>query len=66
MNRFEIHHTPLKDLVVIKRNCIGDRRGFLARLFCAEELANAGWTWPICQINQTLTAIPGTVRNTLA
>ena len=62
MNRFEVHRTRLKDLVVIQRQVIGDERGFLARLFCAEQLTSAGWTWPISQINHTATAVCGTVR----
>jgi dTDP-4-dehydrorhamnose 3,5-epimerase len=61
MSRFEIHSTPFEGLKVIQRTAVGDARGFLARIFCAEELA-AGWAWPIAQINHTLTKIPGTVR----
>jgi dTDP-4-dehydrorhamnose 3,5-epimerase len=34
----------------------------MSRLFCAEELAAAGWNKPIAQINQTYTAKTGTVR----
>ncbi len=48
--------------MVVKRNQIGDERGFLSRLFCAEELAHAGWKHPIIQINHTLTERAGTVR----
>jgi dTDP-4-dehydrorhamnose 3,5-epimerase len=48
--------------IVIKRNKKGDERGFLSRLFCAEELAVAGWNKPIRQINHTLTEHAGTVR----
>jgi dTDP-4-dehydrorhamnose 3,5-epimerase len=62
MNRFEIHPTRLNDLVVIQRQAIGDERGLLARIFCAEELTGAGWTWPIPQINHTATTAKGTVR----
>jgi dTDP-4-dehydrorhamnose 3,5-epimerase len=62
MSRFEIHSTPLEGLQVIQRKAVGDARGFLSRIFCAEELASAGWVWPIAQINHTLTKIPGTVR----
>ena len=29
------------------------QRGFLARLFCADELADAGWTGRVAQINHT-------------
>jgi dTDP-4-dehydrorhamnose 3,5-epimerase len=62
MNRFEIHPTQLKDLVVIQRQVIGDERGFLARLFCSQELVGSGWHWPIQQINHTATTTKGTVR----
>ncbi len=48
--------------MVIERNRIGDERGFLSRLFCAEDLADAGWNKPIIQINHTLTEHAGTVR----
>ncbi len=62
MNRFNITDLPLFGLKRIQRTVIGDARGFLSRLFCAEELAAAGWTRPIVQINHTLTARRGTVR----
>ena len=44
MSRFTISDTPLAGLKLIQRQAIGDARGFLARLFCAEELRAAGWT----------------------
>ena len=62
MNRFRIQSTPLSGLQVITRQMLGDHRGFLSRLFCADELAQAGWTKPIAQINHTYTAKKGTVR----
>ncbi len=62
MNRFTIQSTPLADLKVITRLVLGDHRGFLTRLFCADELAQAGWTKPIAQMNHTFTAKQGTVR----
>ena len=62
MSRFEIQSTRLEGLCVIQRKAIGDDRGFLSRLFCQEELAAAGWVWPIRQINHTATATSGTVR----
>ena len=40
----------------------GRSRGFLSRLFCAEELAQRRLEQPIAQINHTLTARCGTVR----
>jgi len=30
-----------------------DERGFFARLFCVDEMAGAGWTGAIAQINQS-------------
>ena len=62
MSRFEIVDTPLAGLKHVRRQKLGDSRGFLSRLFCAEELAAAGWTGPIAQINHTFTARAGTVR----
>ncbi len=62
MSRFVIHPTPLAGLKVVERQQIGDSRGFLSRLFCADELVAAGWTGPIAQINHTLTQKRGTVR----
>ena len=62
MSRFTITDLPLSGLKRVQRQRLGDNRGFLARLFCAEELAAAGWTQPIAQINHTFTAKQGTVR----
>ena len=49
-------------LKLIERQSIGDARGFLSRLFCAEELAILGWHKPITQINHTRTTHRGTIR----
>ena len=62
MNRFSIHDLPLAGLKLVERTRMGDARGFLSRLFCAEELAAAGWRTPIAQINHAGTAGRGTVR----
>ncbi len=62
MNRFSVANLPLSGLKRIERRRLGDCRGFLSRLFCAEELAAAGWIKPIAQINHTCTARCGTVR----
>ena len=62
MSRLAIQATPIAGLKIIQRTLIGDARGFLSRIFCAQELTSAGWLWPIAQINHTLTKIPGTVR----
>lgn len=62
MNRFDILETPLAGLRLIDRQMRSDRRGFLTRLFCSEELSAAGWVKPIAQINHTYTARQGAVR----
>ena len=62
MNRFTVTDLPLAGLKLVERQHLRDSRGFLSRLFCAEELAAAGWHQPIAQINHTYTAQRGTVR----
>ena len=62
MSRFEIRTTPLVGLRVVCRAQREDARGFLSRLFCDEELADAGWDRPIAQINHTLTRMKGCLR----
>jgi dTDP-4-dehydrorhamnose 3,5-epimerase len=62
VSRFAIQGTKLTNLAVVERSASGDERGFLSRMFCAEELRSAGWTWPISQINHSLTRLAGTVR----
>lgn len=62
MSRFTVSDTRLAGLKVIERQRLGDHRGFLARLFCADELASAGWAKPIAQINHTYSAERGTIR----
>ncbi|MGR0481948.1 MAG: dTDP-4-dehydrorhamnose 3,5-epimerase [Candidatus Electronema sp. V4] len=62
MSRFLVSDLPTAGLKRITRQQLGDQRGFLSRLFCAEELATAGWQKSIAQINHTFTARRGTVR----
>jgi dTDP-4-dehydrorhamnose 3,5-epimerase len=62
VRRFNVTALPLAGLQLIERLPWGDTRGFLSRIFCAEELSLAGWHKPISQINHTHTAQRGTVR----
>lgn len=62
MTRFVVADTPLAGLKTVQRLRIGDARGFLSRIFCADELREAGWTDAVAQINHTLTERRGTVR----
>jgi dTDP-4-dehydrorhamnose 3,5-epimerase len=60
--RFEVIATPLAGLKILKRKRFGDDRGYLTRLFDAEDLAEAGWPGGVAQINETGTTARGTVR----
>lgn len=61
-SRFDIFDTQLKGLKLIQRKPIGDSRGYLERLFCADELQALIPGKGIVQINHTMTAKRGTVR----
>jgi dTDP-4-dehydrorhamnose 3,5-epimerase len=57
-----ITELPLEGLRRVQRTLLADDRGVFSRLFCAQELAPAGWTGPVAQINHSLTRARGTVR----
>lgn len=61
-SRFDIFSTSLPGLQLLQRKPIGDNRGYLERLYCAEELQSLIPGKQIVQINHTLTASRGTVR----
>jgi dTDP-4-dehydrorhamnose 3,5-epimerase len=50
-SKIEILPTPISGLFVLKRKVISDNRGFFYRLFCQEELKEAGLEKPLSQIN---------------
>ena len=62
MNRLAVTDLPLAGLKRVQRDRLGDARGFLARLFCADELASAGWLRPVAQVNHSHTRRHGVVR----
>ncbi len=62
MKSFELLNTVIAGLSVVTRTRKGDSRGHLTRLFCADELAEMGWSFPVAQINHTLTQAKGAVR----
>jgi dTDP-4-dehydrorhamnose 3,5-epimerase len=62
VSRFNVIDLPLAGLKRIVRQNRGDARGFLSRLFCAQDLGEAGWQEPVAQINQTVTTRRGVVR----
>ena len=60
--RFDFESLPIADLYKIHRKLISDHRGFLARIFCANEFREIGLSKPIVQMNHTLTKNAGAVR----
>lgn len=61
MNRFEITELGL-GVKGVKRLTLGDARGSLTRLFCAQDLSVAGWIKPVAQANWVENKLRGTVR----
>lgn len=61
-SRFDIQKTALDGLSVLRRKPIGDKRGYLERMFCNQDLAELFSGKMITQINRTLTESKGTVR----
>ncbi len=61
-DRFDRFETPVRGLCLVQRKLVGDNRGYLERLFCADELYELTGGKGIVQINHTLTAKPGAVR----
>jgi len=62
MSRLTVTALPLTGLKRVERRALTDSRGTFARVFCAEELAVAGWLKPVVQINHARTTRRGTVR----
>ncbi|WP_028535374.1 dTDP-4-dehydrorhamnose 3,5-epimerase family protein [Paludibacterium yongneupense] len=60
--RFELAPTPLAGLSLCRRRPLADERGEFERLFCAEELAAAGFSAGAVQVNRSLTRRVGAVR----
>ncbi len=60
--RFDLIATGIAGLKVLQRKPLGDARGYLERMFCAEELEPLLAGRRIVQVNHTLTATRGTVR----
>lgn len=60
--RFDIRETPLAGVSVVDRRPRTDERGWLERMYCAEELAEVLGSRVIIQVNRTLTRTAGTVR----
>jgi dTDP-4-dehydrorhamnose 3,5-epimerase len=61
-SRFIFTPLAIPGVVAVQRQRVGDVRGGLSRVFCSDELAAAGWIWPVVQLNHTHTSRAGTVR----
>ncbi len=59
---FSVSATALPDVFTVERGRRGDHRGFLSRLFSADDFLECGWDKPIAQINHTYTAARRTIR----
>ena len=62
MSRFIVNDLPISGLKLLQRESFGDERGSLSRLFCADELNNAGLNSSVVQVNYTKTKHKGTIR----
>lgn len=61
-SRFEITPTALEGVAVLKKRPVADARGYLERVYCADDLEPALGARQIVQVNRTLTRLPGVVR----
>ena len=62
MNRMISSDLPLDQLKLIQRTAFRDDRGVFSKIFCQSEMENLGSTFPVSQINFSLTMEKGTVR----
>ena len=62
MPRLLLSDTPVAGVFVVQRQPQADPRGAFARIFCAQELAEAGWSKALAQVNHNRTSHAGTVR----
>ena len=58
----KFHSTPLADAKIIELEKRGDNRGFFARVFCEREFGAAGLETRYVNINNSLSALKGTLR----
>jgi len=58
----KFHPTPLRGAFTVEIEKRGDDRGFFARMFCHNELKQAGLEPNFVQMNNSLTAKKGTLR----
>ena len=62
MSRLKFKKLDMDGLYLVDRVLLGDDRGFLSRIWCSNEIKEAGWKKNIAQINHTYNQQCGTVR----
>ena len=62
MKRFLYKRLEINEVLEIKHLPISDKRGFLSRIFCIEEINKFSTFKEIKQINRTFTNTKGTIR----
>lgn len=62
MKRLNAQPTGIAGLYVVVSDPVGDSRGALQRVFCADTLPGDGWLAPVAQANITRTQRTGTIR----
>ena len=60
--RFDLLPTDINGLSALRRKPVSDSRGFLERVYCADELVPVLGDRRIAQVNRTLTRRVGSVR----
>lgn len=60
--RFEVSETTLSGVSLVARKPVIDERGWLERMFCSTDLADAFGSRSVVQVNRTLTRTRATVR----
>ncbi len=56
------HKTKIDGLYIMEPELKIDERGYFARVFCQKEIARAGLSFKLAQVNQSLTKKMGTIR----
>lgn len=62
MKKITINDLNFSGVKTLSRERQIDNRGSFSRIFCGNELANAGWHKPIAQLNHSFNVNKGTVR----
>nr|WP_075440440.1 dTDP-4-dehydrorhamnose 3,5-epimerase family protein [Prochlorococcus marinus] len=62
MSRFSYKRLEIKEVLEINHHPISDKRGFLSRIFCIEEINKFSKFKEIKQINRTFTNKKGSIR----